>query len=169
MTEDKIKTLYELHSVPENVTRHMRKVKEVCELLADAAIKNGEKIDKKALLYAALLHDVLRVHDSDEKSHAKAMAEVLEGMGEKYLAKLVSKHEFFSVDRLKTLEEKILYYADKRVDRDKIVSLKKRFTESKKRNTSSRHSPKEIKEIETKIFMLEKRLAENLGKTVYSL
>ena len=48
------------------------------------------------------------------------------------IANLVKKHDFFAIDNLNTWEEKIMYYADKRVDGDNVVSLKKRFKEGNK-------------------------------------
>ena len=66
--------------------------------------------------------------------HIKAIAQILTKRGEDEVANLVTKHGFFEIDNLNTWEEKIMYYADKRVDGEKIVSLEKRFREGRKRN-----------------------------------
>lgn len=167
----------------------MRKVAKICKFLAEKAEGKGVKINKDLLINAALLHDALRVCDIRnydpyqikktatkddvhtwnnirEKyhkiGHEKAIAKILKARGETKLAKLILKHDFYSIDKLKTWEEKILYYADKRVDHDKVVSLKKRFEEGKKRNNGPGDDFKKIKEIEQKIVLLEKDLFESL-------
>ena len=94
------------------------------------------------------------------------MAQILRKKGEHKLANLIAKHGFFSIWKLKTIEEKILYYADKRVDRDKIVSLKKRFSEGKKRNMSPNDDLEFVKKTEEKVFALEREFVQISGETI---
>ncbi|MFA6917567.1 MAG: HD domain-containing protein [Candidatus Gracilibacteria bacterium] len=185
MDRKKIAKIYKEYHVPKNVINHMKKVAHICSILADKFIKKGAKIDKDLLLNAALLHDALRVCDIKNYNpckikknptkkdlrvwealrekygkigHERAVTKILKEMGESKLANLILKHDFYLIDKLKTLEEKILYYADKRVDHDKIVTLKKRFKEGRKRNNKPGDNFKLIDSIEKKIFTLEKEL-----------
>ncbi len=185
MNQKEILKIYKDFNVPKHVIRHMKKVKEICEILADCFIKKGIKIDKKNLKYAALLHDVLRICDFrdfdpdkfDQKvtkydikkwkylrskygkiGHVKAMEQILNKIGEKKLAILVKKHDFFEIDNLHTWEEKIIFYADKRADGDKIVILEKRFKEGRKRNAKNKEEILKAKEIEEKVKKLEREL-----------
>lgn len=151
MNQKQIISLYKELKVPENIIAHMRQVHFVCEKLIEAFIKKGIKIEKKNLLTAALLHDIFRTED---KCHAQKAADFLSHMGEKSVAKLVEKHNFFSIDNLKTWEEKILYYADKRVDRDKIVPLNRRFDKYENRDL----------ETEEKVQTLENEFIACLGE-----
>lgn len=177
MDQKSIEEIYKRFGTPENVIKHMQKVAYVCEKIANAMLSKGIKVDKEAMVNAALLHDTLRMIDFKDQSawqklknefaglhHEAAMAKFLEGMGEKKLANLVEKHGFFEIDNLKTWEEKILYYADKRVDHDQVVSLKKRFIEGKKRNASMNDDEEKVKTTEEKVFKLEKEFIEILGK-----
>ena len=175
--------------MPLHVIAHMQKVQEVAEKLSDAFIKKGVKVRKNLVKKGALLHDVLRICDfrtfEPEKfpqkvtkqdikiwldlrkkyqkiGHAKAMSQILKAMNETTLAKIVEKHDFLRIDDLKNWEEKILYYADKRVDQDRIVPLEKRLTEGAKRNrTEIDESPGKT---ERKIFELEKEIISVIGK-----
>lgn len=186
-----IEEIYEKFRVPKHVIAHMQGVKRVAEKLADKLIEKGEKIDKKLLLTAALIHDALRVcdfrefdinhfheevRDEDLKiweglqekygkiGHEKAMSQVLTKMGETQLANIIEKHDFWRIDDLETWEEKILYYADKRVDGAKIVTLEKRFEEGTKRNGRPGEDNELRKAVEAKIYKLEKEINISIPK-----
>ncbi|KKQ70909.1 MAG: ATP/GTP hydrolase [Candidatus Peregrinibacteria bacterium GW2011_GWA2_38_36] len=63
---------------------------------------------------------------------------------------------------LKTLEETFVYYADKRVKHTKVVSLKERFEDGRKRYFQNKKIPKYTSIIERKIYKMEKSLLHNL-------
>ncbi len=165
MTKKDIFKIYSEFCVPEHIIAHMEKVAYVCEFLASGLMKKGFKIDIDSLQNAALLHDVLRLVDC----HEKEMARVMRQKGEYKIAKLIAGHGFFSIWKLKTWEEKILYYADKRVDHDKVVDLKKRFEEGRKRNFTPKDDMELVLKTEKEIEKLEKEFVKILGKSVYSL
>lgn len=154
LTVKKILSLYKKYAVPKRIIKHMAKVAEYALNLCEKFEKKGIKIDKSAVVKAALLHDILRL----SKDHEKAMAEVLSKMGFKKIANLVLKHDFYKVGELKTWEEKILYYSDKRVEEDGIVELKERFEKGKARNSKPTDDLKKIKETERKVVALEKEI-----------
>jgi len=72
-----------------------------------------------------------------DQHHAEACFDILK---EQYpeLALVIKKHRYIYImsknDKPKTWEEKIVYYADKRVKHDEIVSLKDRLDDGEKRN-----------------------------------
>jgi len=176
ITKKEIRKLYKEYKVTENIIAHMEKVAKFALNLCEKFEKRGHKIDKKSVISACLLHDVLRYCDFktipdkspeiwakirkkyNEIGHEKAMAKILKKNGHSKIANLVEKHDFFKVDNLKTIEEKIVFYSDKRVDHDKVVSLKKRFKEGRKRNFSDCKNTAEIDVLESKIFKLEKEI-----------
>ena len=159
MIQKDIENLYREFQVPEHIIKHMEAVAKFAGKIADVLTAKGIKINKKDLIHAAKIHDTLRVCDFKEISaasfpyrvtegqikfwkqlkakygkigHEKALAKILKSRGEVFIANLVAKHGFFSVTKLKTWEEKILYYADKRVEGNKIVSLNTRLKKGKK-------------------------------------
>ena len=193
MNKKEIQKIYQEFRVPKHVIAHMQMVALIAKKLTSKMQKKGHDVDEKLLENAALLHDVVRCVDFksiEEKNftkkpqkkdlicwqklwkkyhkigHEKAMAQILRKKGEHKLANLIAKHGFFSIWKLKTIEEKILYYADKRVDRDKIVSLKKRFSEGKKRNMSPNDDLEFVKKTEEKVFALEREFVQISGETI---
>lgn len=183
MNKNQIRKIYKEFHVPHHIIAHMRTVACICKILCEKFIAKNIKIDKETVISAALLHDTLRVVDFEKINpdlkcwgklwkkyhkigHEKAMARILRKRGENKMAKLIARHGFFSIWKLKTWEEKILYYADKRVDHDKIVSLEKRFAEGKKRNMLPADNPKFIADTETKVKNLEKDLVKILGESI---
>lgn len=71
--------------------------------------------------------------DYGKVGHARGAADILQKAGHTDLAVLVLKHDFYSTvsvkkeDRPQSYEEKIIYYADKRVMHSNIVSIKQRL------------------------------------------
>lgn len=182
MTKKEIQKIYQEFHVPKHIIAHMKVVAKVAKNLALKLNRKKIKVNTDLIEKAALLHDVVRYVDFKDISdidcwknlwkkyhkigHEKAMAKILKNRGENELAKLIAKHGFFSIWKLNSIEEKILYYADKRVNKDKIVSLKTRFKEGKKRNMSPADDAEFIKKTEQKAFELERELSTLLGESV---
>jgi len=87
------------------------------------------------------------------------------------LAQVVRKHRYTAISHQKdkpvTWEEKLVYYADKRVMHDRIVSLKKRLEEAHKRyadwcRANARSSLDTVK-IDRLIYKLEKEIFAKIG------
>ncbi len=70
-------------------------------------------------------------------------------------------------DRPETWEEKLLYYADKRVMHDKIMPLKQRLAEGHKRNVhlhgSAAQSKTNTSKVDPLIYEMEKEIFEKIG------
>ena len=115
------------NKTPSNVIEHSKKVCKVAEEIAEKLIKNGVDLNKDLVIAAALLHDIERAKDD----HVAEGANLLKRMGFKEISEVVKKHSLYKLQQRnrqpKTWEEKIVFYADKRVMGNKIVSLKKRF------------------------------------------
>jgi HD superfamily phosphohydrolase YqeK len=196
MNKEKIKGIYQEFKVPVHVRAHMKAVANVCRFICNGLSEKGIQTRDGEVIMAALLHDALRVCDMknfepksfpqetnpedlvlwqslrekyQNKGHELAMADILRERGEDFIANLIEKHKFTLISELSTIEEKILYYADKRVNGDQIVSLKERFLEGGKRNYVADKNLSIIKECEDKVYQLEESLAELLGESIYSL
>lgn len=181
-----LRVLKQYHT-PQNIVRHSLAVNKAANFLAKKFIKNNIALNAELIDRGSLLHDVLRVCDlhgdiyyfmdetdkTEEKRkifedqrkqyagqhHAEATADLFR---EKYpeLANVIRKHRLSAVvkGQLKTWEEKIIYYADKRVNHDKIVTLDGRMNEGKRRWHIKRSQDesdlimKKMKELEKEIF-----------------
>ena len=121
------------NKTPSNVIEHCKAVCRLSEEVADNLIADGIKVNKKLVIAAALLHDVERI----KENHVKVGAKLIKSLGFPEVAKVMVRHSMYQIEDSKnipkTVEEKIVFYADKRALGGKIVSLKERFDDTKKR------------------------------------
>ncbi len=129
--ETKCLELLEKHGVPENVIRHSLRVRDVAVFLAEKLNGKGEEINIEQIESGALLHDIAKIRTLETgEDHGLEASRVLREEGFEEVAEIAEKHMLFAVlkeNLVASWEEKIVWYADKRVDHDKIVSLEKRF------------------------------------------
>lgn len=145
--DDCIKILLD-NKTPSNVIKHSKVVCEFAESLIKRFEEKGILINKGLIIASALLHDVEKV----KKNHTVEGVKLLNKLGFVDVAKLVNKHGLSHLKKEEypeSYEEKILYYSDKRVRFDKVVSIDERFTDLKKRyNYDFKQEEKLAKDIE---------------------
>ena len=188
--------LAEYH-VPPHMVNHSKAVAKLAVFLAQRLNEKGAAVDVTLLEGACLLHDLLRVHDFKESdfnrfertlpeeekvkwrrlrekykamTHEDAAYDVLK---ERYpaLALTIKRHRYMAMldekGRPDTWEEKLLYYADKRVMHERIVPLKKRLAEGHKRNVFSHGSAAQSKintaKVDPLIYEMEKEIFKKIG------
>jgi len=115
------------NKTPDNIIKHSEVVLRVVLNIIKKLEKKGIKTDKNLVVSAALLHDMFK----HKPNHVSACEKYLKNKGYAKLAKVVGEHGLRKLP--KSLESKIMFYADKRVNEDKVVSLEKRFEYLKKR------------------------------------
>lgn len=141
--------------LPANVRAHCDTVAAVAEKLCDSLLERGTVVRKEATVRAAALHDLLRFLDfshggeptgkkartAEEESawegirarypgmkHEAAIAAFLDERGFRTIAAIVRTHGLnYAHTEKSTVEELVVYYADKRVAHDKCVTLQERF------------------------------------------
>lgn len=153
--------------LPDHIVRHCDKVAEVAVLCADHLIKHGIVVRRSALESAARLHDLLRFVDfngsqshlfptdpdnerfwAEQKKaypdmrHERACASFLRKKGFATIADIVEPHGAMlpSPPRTKA-EQLLLYYADKRVKFEEVVTIQERFDDFKKRYANGENTP----------------------------
>ena len=121
------------NKTPSNVIEHCKTVCKLAEDIAGKLIKKGIKVNKKLVVAATLLHDIER----EKANHIAEGTKLLKSIGFPEVSEVVRKHSLYGIGnenvKPKTIEEKIVFYADKRVKGNEIVSLKERFEDIKKR------------------------------------
>lgn len=126
-----ISRLYQKYETPPRVIRHMRKVAELAMQLMDGMQVPG--LNRARVMKACLLHDLCRA----EKQHARVSADAIRKEGYPAIAALVAVHHEAAYSELEAqgplTEAEILFYADKRVQEDVLVSVEERFRESRKK------------------------------------
>jgi len=99
--------------------------------------------------------------------HVDAAYNVLKEIGEEEIAIVVRKHRYDGLidkrDTPKTWEEKILYYADKRVLHDKIVTASERVEDGRKRYFPDGNLPPNDHLIEKALYKLEVEICSKVG------
>jgi putative nucleotidyltransferase with HDIG domain len=151
--------LLKKYNTPENIFLHSRKVNAISMLIAKNLVTKGEKIDLYMVDMGSLLHDIEKFNclNNHEKRHAAVGKETLLKEGQPEIAEIVAKHaldQIMQKNPFNNWEEKIVYYADKIVNHDKIVSLKDRMAYLRERYG------KLAPEIMEKICSTEKPLQE---------
>lgn len=182
-SKKEIKALYKEFQTPRNVILHSKKVCEAASIIAEKFLEKGIKVNLKLIEAGALLHDLARPVDfrifDEEKygkvlinlrrkyknmHHADVASLILDERNFPEVAKLVKKHRFLQIQKgFKTWEEKILYYADKRVEYGQIVPLKERLEKGRTRNVPEKAWDRESMELDKKVFLLEDELKKILG------
>ncbi len=187
--------IIEEHYVPEHIAGHSRTVAKLAVFLAQRLKEKGASVDVDLVDRACLLHDIARVCDLEdcagfeqnmseqdktefqelrakykEIPHEYAAYDILK---DKYpaLALTIRKHRYMAIvdeeDRPVTWEEKLVYYADKRVMHDRIVPLKERLDEAHRRyarlynNETQRRIT--IAKVDPLIYNLEKEIFDRIN------
>lgn len=99
--------------------------------------------------------------------HADAAYHILNSKGCLKLAEIIKRHKFISVldpaQAPRTWEEKLVYYADKRVVHGDIQDLSVRIKEGKERNLRTAEEFQTSDQAATKIYQLEKEIFDRIG------
>jgi uncharacterized protein len=113
----------------------------------------------------------MKLHKScSADGHITAAYKILTDLKEPLLAEIIRKHRYESIidpdpsERPSTWAEKLLYYADKRVMHDKIVGMRKRLDDGRRRYFGGQIRPQDL-EIEKELFKLESDICAAAGIT----
>jgi len=116
------------HSMRPNIVEHSIQVMHVSLVITDN-LKNGVAVNRDLVIAGALLHDITKTRSLKTKErHDLSGGEFLREMGFRSIADIVEQHVVLqNFDLQGSLEEReIIYYADKRVMHDKIVTIDER-------------------------------------------
>ena len=151
-----------------NIARHCIATSKKAAEIALRIKANNHKVDIDLVRVGALLHDISRVktHDLEHNYEGDRM---LRDMGFEELGRAVERHGVNVFEEIHpselTLEEKIIYIADKLTEEDRYVNLDERFRgviERRKKHGKEHEIPQIkkamqiTKEIEKEIKMLMK-------------
>ena len=159
------------YKMPGNIFAHTMQVNKVSNFLARKINENGTRVNLELVDRASILHDLDKHMTLETNNHSALTRKILKEKGFPELADAAANHMLENIlkkNGLQNIEEKIVYYADKRVNHDKIVPLKERFAYLRKRYGTTFKREEEIKEFEAACNRLEKELFV-LSKTKPSL
>ena len=160
LTLTQIKKLWNKYQVPENIQKHSQKVTELALDLGQKLKSQGIEINLDLIYNSAMLHDIAKFLCLDcDTRHTYEGARILRKEGLEKEAEIVESHGLDTIihypERLNSWENKLVYYADKRVVHDQITSLEEKFKYMRKRY--SQHLDV-INQSEEKIYKLEKEV-----------
>ncbi len=170
--------------LPPHITRHCETVARVAQQLSSALMENGHIIRQDALVAAARLHDLLRFIDfkglppagmtqTEEerrtweywsakfsgKGHEHACSDFMRQEGFPVISRIIETHGLrSSMQPMQTIEQKILFYADKRCIDDTVVTLEERFDDFRIRYANGKETEEQktwehyTKNIEEELF-----------------
>ena len=133
-TKEECLNILKDNNVPDNVVAHLKAVHDFSIKICDVLEKRGINTNKDLVAAGALLHDVKKISPND---HVAEGYELVKSLGYPEVASVIKKHGIYHLDeeefQPKTWEEKIVFYADKRVRGNKFVSVDERFEYIKQR------------------------------------
>ena len=116
-------------NVPDNIIAHCKAVGDFAMTVADKLESRGINVNRDLILAAALLHDIKKLSLND---HVIEGSEYIISLGFAEVANIIKKHGLAHLDnddfKPKSWEEKAVFYADKRVKNDRVVSVEERFS-----------------------------------------
>lgn len=114
----------------DNIKAHSRVVARVAELITvGLRQRSGAGLNLDLVISASLLHDIAKTPCLDNRcDHARVGGEICREHGFIELADIVEEHVVIKSNGSGLITEKeIVYYADKRVNHDQVVSLRDRL------------------------------------------
>lgn len=145
----------------ENIIDHSLEVARVALFLSKELNKRGQKIDLALVEAASLLHDLTKTECLRTKEdHALKGSQVLEQMGYPRVGEVVAQHIWLirEGDPFTVSEEEIVNYADKRVMHDRIVPLKERFNDLRKRYGENPRALQHMDRLERITYEIEQKI-----------
>ncbi len=133
-SEEECLKILEENKVKDNIIAHLKEVCDFSMKVVDLLENRGIKVNRGLVAAASLLHDVKKLEPGH---HEIEGAKYIESLGYIEVANVIRKHGLAHLNKEeftpKTWEEKIVFYSDKRLRGNRIVSVDERFADLKQR------------------------------------
>lgn len=171
-TSIEIQQLYQRYHTPANIQQHMVMVERIAVWLAERRRQQGDAVNIPVVSAAALLHDLIRIPEQwqylpDTITTPLPHAEINYLLLRKEfpeLASTIRPHSLMTIlspQPFANLEQKIVYYADKRVNHSEVVSVLDRLRLGSQR-WPVHSEPDRSAELLTRLTILEQELFSGL-------
>jgi len=145
-----------------NIVDHSVQVKKVALAIVDN-LTDRKNINRDLVLASALLHDIAKTRtiETGEMRHDIIGAEMMREMGYPEIADIIECHVVlsnFSTDT-PVEEREIVFYADKRVMHDRIVTIDERINDISMRYGKYVNNPEIIEKSRIFALSVEKKIA----------
>ena len=151
-----------------NIIKHSEQVMRVALSIYDN-LKPGIRLNRDLIAAASLLHDIKKTESLNTKEpHDIKGADFIRELGYSALAEIIAEHvilnNFYPDGSI--LEKEIVFYADKRVMHDRIVSVKKRIKDILIRYGDTEERRNKILKNKELILQVEKKINRNLTNNI---
>jgi uncharacterized protein len=149
------------YSMLPNIVKHSREVMRVALAIVDN-LRSGVSVNRDLVLAAALLHDIAKTKSLETKErHDASGGALLRELGFRSAAEIVEQHVIIQNLNLEgRLEEReIVYYADKRVLHDTIVTIEERVHDLIRRYAATEEIRHRILQNKTQALAVERKIA----------
>ena len=122
--------LMEQYRMLSNIRDHSIMVARVAELITNGLVAAGHDLSLEAVIAGALLHDIGKTAClANDDDHALKGVEICLAHNLEAIADIVAEHVILKnyTPENTFVEKEIVYYADKRVNHDQVVSLEERM------------------------------------------
>jgi len=152
-----------LHPMPSLVRRHCEKVTDVATAICKRLQQRGQIVDLEMVRAATMMHDLAK----GMPNHAQQACRMLHEMGFGRVGDLIADHmELKNADDKTSLEEKIVYLADKFVEEDHIVSLDERYRTRDRSFIVTAEIKNKILQRKARTIIIKKELEELIGSSL---
>lgn len=158
------------NGISENILVHVQMVAAAAYQLALWLRAKGKNVNPVLAHRGGLLHDLAKLRKTDALDHGAAAGKILTEAGESALGRIADRHMLFGLLNPArcpvTWEEKLVYYADKLVEKNQLVLIEERIAGLKKRYPMGPDSldelMPEIKKLESAICAIIKKSPEEI-------
>ncbi len=159
------------NNAPAHLLAHVQMVAAIAYQLAVWLRAAGISVNPILAHRGGLLHDIAKAHNSEGVDHGESGGALLRAKGEPILADIADHHMLFTLldekRRPLTWEEKLVYYADKLVEKNEVVPIEQRLAGLQERYQID--SEILFSELTPRIKELEGEICTNVGSTPQSL
>jgi uncharacterized protein len=158
--EECLKLMAQYSMLP-NIAKHSQQVMRVSLAITDR-LRSGVAVSRDTVAAAALLHDITKTRSLHTgERHDASGGILLRELGYPRVAEIVEQHVFLkNFNQAGELEEReIVYYADKRVMHDQIVTLDERLHDLAQRYGVTEEISNRILQNKTLVLAVERKIA----------
>jgi uncharacterized protein len=148
------------YSMLPNIVEHSRQVMNVSLAIIDN-LKSGVTVNRDLVIAAALLHDITKTRSLETREHHDTSGgALLRELGFRSTAEIVEQHVIIQDLNLagKLEEREIVYYADKRVLHDMIVTVEKRVHDLIQRYGATEKIRNQIRQNKIQALAVERKI-----------
>ncbi len=149
------------YSMLPNIVDHSRQVMRVCLAITDN-LHQDVSLNRELVVAAALLHDITKTRSLQTKEkHALSGGILLRELGYPRIAEIVAQHVTIPDLNLdgQIEEREIVYYADKRVMHDRVVSIHERVDDLIRRYATGEDIRRRIMQNKEQTLAIERKIA----------